>query len=433
MENLLTGIFENVFFFVFLGMRNGKLWFLALAAAMGGFLFGYDTAVVSGAEQQIQQVFNLSPSLHGWVMSAALWGTVLGALFGGRVTDRLGRKPTLSAIGVLYLVSALWSALATGPVTLTVARLVGGLAVGCSSTAAPVYIAEISPAEKRGLMTAIFQFDVVLGMCISQLVNMLIGAHPGPDAWRWMLGAEAVPALLFVCLCPFLVESPRWLAEKASGRTVRRAGGPRLWNKAYLRPILLAIAVAFFNQMSGINAVMYFMKRIYMMAGFTDQVALRLVAMTGVMNAVGTFVGMQLIDRLGRKTLLILGGSGYVLSLFACAVAFHAGIGSLATACVILFILSHALGQGTVIWVIIAEVFPTALRGQGQALGAFTHWTFSALITLFFPIAAAAFAPELIFGFFGVMMVLHLLWAILIVPETKGRQLEDMEAVWKKA
>jgi len=247
-----------------------------------------------------------------------------------------------------------------------------------------------------------------------------------------MLGAEAVPAFVFAALCPFLIESPRWLAEKASGHAKEIAPKVKFWCKANYQPILIAIAVAFFNQLSGINAIMYFMKRIYMMAGFTDVIALKLVAMTGIMNAMGTFLGMMLIDKLGRKTLLILGGSGYVIALLACTVAFHLGLGAIATACVILFIISHAFGQGTVIWVLIAEVFPTAVRGQGQALGAFTHWIFSALITLFFPIAAAAFAPEKIFTFFCVMMVLHLLWAIFVVPETKGKQLEEMRDVFKK-
>ena len=197
-------------------MKSRNIWFLALVAAMGGFLFGYDTAVVSGAEQQIQQFFSLSPALHGWVMSSALWGTVLGALFGGRLTDRFGRKPILSVIGILYLLSAVWSALADGPFALMAARFIGGLAVGCSSTAAPVYIAEISPAASRGRMTACFQLNIVLGICMAQCVNMLIGRTGGEPMWRWMLGAEAVPALLFVALCPFLVESPRWLAERDS-------------------------------------------------------------------------------------------------------------------------------------------------------------------------------------------------------------------------
>ena len=233
-------------------------------------------------------------------------------------------------------------------------------------------------------------------------------------------------------LCPFLIESPRWLAERDALRAGASPSRAVFFCKANLKPILLAISVAFFNQLSGINAVMYFMKRIYMMAGFSDQTALSLVALTGVFNAIGTIIGMNLIDRLGRKTLLIIGGIGYVVSLLACTIAFHAGAGVVATAGVILFIISHAVGQGAVIWVIMAEIFPTAVRAQGQSLGAFTHWVLSAFITLVFPIAAAKFLPEVIFGFFLVMMVLHLLWAIFLVPETKGRQLEEMSNIWKR-
>ena len=399
---------------------------------MGGLLFGYDTAVVSGAEQQIQEVFGLSSALHGLVMSSALWGTVLGALFGGRITDRFGRRPTLQSIGLLYLISAVWSGLAGGPVELIIARFIGGLAVGCSSIAAPVYIAEISPAEKRGRMTACFQLNIVIGIVIAQFVNVLIGKMGGPDMWRWMLGAEAVPALIFAVLSLFLTETPRWLAERGELKNKKSVPLSQIFCKANARPIFLAIAVAFFNQMSGVNAILWFMKRIYMMAGFTDDIALKLVALTGVMNAVGTIIGMSLIDKFGRKTLLIIGGIGYLISLFTCMFAFHAGQGVLATVCVILFILSHAIGQGTVIWVLIAEVFPTAFRAQGQSIGAFTHWFMSAVITLVFPIAVAAFAPEVLFGFFGVMMILHLLWAIFLVPETKGRTLEEINEDMKK-
>lgn len=410
-------------------MNISKIWFLALVAAMGGFLFGYDTAVINGAEQQIQAVFGLSPALHGLVMSSCLWGTVLGALFGGRITDWLGRKKTLFAVGLFFLISAVWSPLATDCVSLIVARFIGGLAVGCSSIAAPVYIAEISPADKRGMFTAIFQFDIVLGICISQLANLLIGnaCAGGPNEWRIMLGAEAVPAFLFTALCPFIIESPRWLEMKAAGTLAlqQKAPRPKLFQKAFLRPLMLAFLVAFFNQLSGINAINYFMKRIYMMAGMTDSAALSLAALTQVFNAIATFAGMLLIDRLGRKTLLIIGGSGYVVSLACCAVAFSMGLGSLATACVILFIISHAVGQGTVIWVLIAEVFPTSVRAQGQSFGSFTHWALAAIITFVFPIAAAKFAPAKIFAFFAIFMVLHLLWAIFIVPETKGKELED--------
>ena len=405
---------------------KGRLWFLALTAAMGGFLFGYDTAVINGAEQQIQGGWGLSSLMHGWVMSSALWGTVLGALSGGRVTDRLGRKPTLFWVGVFYLVSAVWSGLAAGPFALMAARFIGGLAVGVSSVAAPVYIAEISPAESRGRLTALFQFNVIFGMCVSQLVNWMLGGL-GDTAWRWMLGAEAIPALAFTALCPFLVESPRWLAARAAGAAVaptESAAG--FFSRANLRPILLAFLVAFFNQLSGINAVLYFARRIFEMAGCTSQTALAVTAGMGVVNALATLAGVLLIDRLGRRTLLAIGGVGYVVSLFACSAAFLLDQGALAAAMVFLFVISHMVGQGTVIWVLIAEVFPQRFRAQGQSLGSFTHWFFAAALTFAFPTMAARLSPAVIFGFFGVMMVLHLLWVFFLVPETKGRPLEDI-------
>lgn len=405
-------------------MKKRNIWFLALVAAMGGFLFGYDTAVINGAEREIQNVFNLSAVLHGLVMSSALWGTVLGALFGGRISDRFGRKPTLLCVGALYLISAVWSGVAASATALFVARFIGGLGVGCSSVVAPVYIAEISPTQKRGMMTAIFQLNVVTGMCASQFINMAI-AKVGDGAWRWMLGAESVPAFLFFTLCFFLIESPRWLSEKDKFRNqVRKPVA--FWTSANRKPILIAVAVAMFNQLSGVNAILYYMPRIYEMAGFAADTSLTLSAMTNVFFTVGTLVGMVLIDRIGRKGLLIVGGSGYVFSLFALALSFHFAQGWAASACLVLFLLSHAIGQGTVIWVLIAEIFPTAVRGQGQSVGAFTHWTMSAIITLVFPIAVDRTIPEIIFGVFGVFMILHLLWAVFFVPETKGKSLEEL-------
>jgi len=409
-------------------MKVKNIWFLSLVAAMGGFLFGYDTAVINGAEKEIQNFFNLSSVLHGLVMSSALWGTVLGALFGGKISDHFGRKPTLLCIGALYLISALWSGLALSATALFVARFIGGLGVGCSSVVAPVYIAEIAPTHRRGLMTAIFQLNVVTGMCASQFINMAI-ARVGEGAWRWMLGAESVPALLFFVLCFFIIESPRWLAERDSLSVSRlEKGSVRFWTRANCKPILIAVAVAMFNQLSGVNAILYYMPRIYEMAGFAANTSLTLSAMTNVFFTVGTIVGMILIDRIGRKGLLVLGGSGYVFALFALALAFHYGQGWAASVCLVLFLLSHAIGQGTVIWVLIAEIFPTAVRGQGQSVGAFTHWTMSAIITLVFPIAVELTTAEVIFGIFGVFMVLHLLWAIFIVPGTKGKSLEELSA-----
>lgn len=405
-------------------MKERNIWFLSLVAAMGGFLFGYDTAVINGAEKEIQNVFNLSPALHGLVMSSALWGTVIGALFGGRISDRFGRKPTLICVGALYLLSAVWSGVAASATALFIARFIGGLGVGCSSVVAPVYIAEISPTEKRGMMTAIFQLNVVTGMCASQFINMAI-AKSGAGAWRWMLGAESVPAFLFFALCFFLIESPRWLTEK--DKLLNQIKKPvAFWTSANRKPIFIAIAVALFNQLSGVNAILYYMPRIYEMAGFAASTSMTLSAMTNVFFTVGTLVGMVLIDKLGRKGLLIVGGSGYVFSLLALALSFHFGQGWAASVCLVLFLLSHAIGQGTVIWVLIAEIFPTAVRGQGQSVGAFTHWTMSAIITLVFPIAVDKTIPEVIFGVFGAFMILHLLWAIFCVPETKGKSLEEL-------
>lgn len=408
--------------------NEGKLWFLALVAAMGGFLFGYDTAVINGGEQQIQAVWGLSSFMHGLVMSSALWGTVAGALFGGRFTDAIGRKKALLCIGTFYFISAVWSAFASSPVSLMAARFLGGLGVGISSIAAPVYIAEISPAEKRGRMTALFQLNVVLGMVASQLVNWRLGGI-GENAWRWMLGAEAVPAFVFFALCPFLVESPRWLAMRRPDaiRAAAHAPAAPFFTRANMRPILLAFAVAAFNQLSGINAVLYFARRIFEMAGFSASGALAVSAGLTAVIGVGTFLGIALIDRLGRRQLLVIGGIGYVVSLFACATAFMLDAGKVAAGCIFLFIISHALGQGTVIWVFIAEIFPQELRAKGQALGSFTHWLFAAMLTFAFPVMAAKLSPAAIFGTFGVFMILHLLWALRIVPETKGRPLEDIK------
>ena len=411
-------------------MTAVKIWFLALVAALGGFLFGFDTIVINGAEQDIQRLWSLSGAMHGWVVSSALWGTVVGALGGGWIADRFGRKPTLCMVGALYFVSALWSAFAGGPVALMVARLIGGFGVGISTIAAPVYIAEISPAESRGRLTALFQFNIVTGVVVALASNLAL-KDVGENAWRWMLGAECVPAFLFLALAPFLVESPRYLAMKSGNRPIDQSeqsnnSCPGFWSRANLRPILLAFLVAFFNQMSGCNAINYFAPRIFQMAGLGRDSAFLSTFGLGFLQAAATFLGLALIDRVGRRTLLIAGGIGYIVSLFAAAAFFAFGNGPLAAACIFVFLASHGLGQGTVIWVLISEVFPQRFRAQGQALGASTHWVFAALVALLFPIAAEAVPAAAIFAFFGVMMVLHLLWAVFIVPETKGRPLEDI-------
>ncbi len=407
-------------------MTNGKIWFLAAVAALGGFLFGFDTIVINGAEQDIQRIWSLSGQMHGWVVSSALWGTVAGALAGGALADRFGRKRTLQAVGILYLVSAVWSALAQGPGELIIARLIGGFGIGISTIAAPVYIAEISPPESRGRLTALFQFNIVTGVLAALASNLLL-KDMGANAWRWMLGAQAVPSIVFVALTPFLIESPRW--EKGMNKGDRgKEKSEHFWCRANLRPILLAFLVAFFNQMSGCNAVNYFAPRIFQLAGLGRDAAFLSSFGLGILNFAATFTGLWLIDRVGRRALLLAGGAGYLVSLFCAAASFAAGNGPFAAACIFLFLAAHAVGQGTVIWVLIAEVFPQRFRAQGQALGAFTHWIFAALVAFAFPMAAEAIPPAVIFAFFGVMMVFHFIWALFFVPETKGRQLEDIAA-----
>ena len=411
--------------------------FLSLAAAMGGFLFGYDTAVINGGEQQIQTVWSLSSFVHGLVMSSALWGTVIGAMGGGKVCDWIGRKPTLFWVGVLYLLSAVWSAFAFGPADLMVARFIGGLGVGASSIAAPVYIAEISPAEKRGRLGGLFQFNIVLGMVVSQFVNWALGGI-GDNAWRWMLGAEAVPAFVFTIMTLFLTESPRWLSALNPQLSTRNSqltthnsqlttlNPQSFFSRANLRPIILAFFLAMFNQLSGINAMMYFAKRVFEMAGLSPQAALGTAAAMSVVLGLGTFVGLFLIDRLGRRTLLIIGSIGCIAAHFATAAAFVFDLGLLAALCIFPFIVFFALGQGVVIWVFISEIFPQRFRAQGQSFGSFTHWTFCALLTFVFPAMAAAWAPAAIFAFFGTCLVAHLFWAIFVCPETKGKALEEI-------
>jgi sugar porter (SP) family MFS transporter len=429
------------------------LW--SITAALAGFLFGFDTVVISGAEQTIQELWELSPVLHGLAMSMALWGTVLGSLIGSWPTDRFGRKKTLLWIGILYLVSAVWSAMATDVHSFMVARFIGGLGVGISTVAAPLFISEIAPADKRGRLAGMFQFNIVFGILVAFASNATLGSI-GDDAWRWMLGVEAIPALIYSLLCFCLPESPRWLigrkGDRTGGITVLKMINPSdsesdieakadeiaavsheaastggFWTKRLKTPIKLAFLIAFFNQLSGINAILYFAPRIFEMTGLGEKAALLQSIGIGVTNLVFTFVGLWLIDKLGRRSLLYIGSFGYIASLGLCSWAFFAENFAIVPACIFAFIAAHAIGQGAVIWVFISEIFPNRHRAQGQSLGSFTHWIFAALLTLFFPSMVTAFSPEIVFGFFAFMMVLQLLWVRHMVPETKGRTLEQIE------
>jgi sugar porter (SP) family MFS transporter len=393
--------------------------------------------------------------MHGVAMASALYGTVLGALLGGWPTDRFGRRPTLLWIGILYFVSAVWSGLATGVYTFILARFIGGLGVGISTVAAPLYIAEIAPPAWRGRLAGMFQFNIVFGILVAFVSNALL-AGVGDNAWRWMLGVEAFPALIYSVLCLAIPESPRWLiaqkGDRASGVGVLRRIDPdapmaaieatadaiqasagnrevasRFWTRRLRVPILLAVLVAFFNQLSGINAVLYFAPRIFEMAGLGAQAALLQSIGIGITNLIFTFVGLWLIDRLGRRTLLLIGSFGYIASLGLTSWAFFTAHYAIVPACIFAFIAAHAVGQGAVIWVLISEIFPTRHRAEGQALGSFTHWAFAALLTTFFPSMVTAFAPGQVFLFFGVMMAIQLVWVLLMVPETKGVPLEEMQ------
>ncbi len=434
---------------------NPRILFYSITSALAGFLFGFDTVVISGAEKTIQALWGLSPGMHGVAIASALYGTVLGAMFGNWPTDRFGRKKTLIWIGVLYFVSAIWSGLANDVYSFIIARAIGGLGVGISTVAAPLYIAEIAPAESRGRLAGLFQFNIVFGILVAFGSNHAL-ADIGENSWRWMLGVEAFPALLYTLFTFAIPESPRWLigqkgdmeggkqvlrlirpeassteldakAAEISAASMTQASSERFWTMRLQVPILLAILIAFFNQLSGINAVLYFAPRIFEWTGLGAKAALLQSIGIGVTNLVFTFVGLWLIDKLGRRTLLTIGSFGYIASLGLTAWAFFTQHYSIVPACIFAFIAAHAVGQGAVIWVLISEIFPTRHRADGQALGSFTHWIFAALLTTLFPKMVSAFAPGWVFLFFCGMMVLQLLWVRTMVPETKGVPLEEME------
>jgi len=442
-----------------------QIFFWSLVSALAGFLFGFDTVVISGAEKTIQALWGLGAGLHGVVIAAALYGTVLGSLLGGWPTDRFGRRATLRWIGILYIGSALGCAFANNVWLFIAARFIGGLGIGISTVAAPLYISEIAPPAYRGRLAGMFQFNIVFGIVMAFLSNALL-AGLGDNAWRWMIGVAIVPSVLYTAFCFGIPESPRWLlgrgdrpqglavlkliqpdasapeleaqADKivaASAPSSTRQDSARFWSRDLKTPILLAFLVAFFNQLSGINAILYFAPRIFELTGLGAKAALLQSVGIGLTNLVFTFIGLWLIDRLGRRTLLYIGSFGYILSLGLVAWAFFSEHFAIVPACIFAFIAAHAIGQGAVIWVFISEIFPNQFRAEGQALGSFTHWFFAALLTTVFPLmvklSGANEQPKqagFIFLFFCGMMVLQLVWVKFMVPETKGVALEDMAA-----
>ncbi|MFN0080272.1 MAG: sugar porter family MFS transporter [Prosthecobacter sp.] len=434
---------------------NSRLLLWSIVSALAGFLFGFDTVVISGAEKTIQALWALSPAMHGLAMGAALWGTVLGSLVGSWPTDRFGRKKTLLCIGLLFLVGSLWSAFANEIYGFMIARFLGGIAIGVSTVAAPLYISEISPPESRGRLAGMFQFNIVFGILVAFVSNSLLSGM-GDNSWRWMLGIMAVPSVLYTFACFIIPESPRWLlsrkGDRAGGIAVLKLITPNataagleasanamttandkassaqgFWRSGMKTPILIAILVACFNQLSGINAILYFAPRIFELTGLGQKAALLQSVGIGITNLIFTFVGLWLIDRLGRRTLLYIGSFGYIASLGLCAWAFFTEHFAIVPACIFAFIAAHAIGQGAVIWVLISELFPDKFRAKGQSLGSFTHWIFAALLTTFFPKIVTAFPAGYVFLFFCFMMVLQLVWVKLMVPETKGRSLEEIQ------
>jgi len=429
------------------------LW--SITSALAGFLFGFDTVVISGAEQTIQSLWNLNNTMHGLAMGSALYGTVLGSLLGGWPTDRFGRKATLLWIGILYVISAVGCGYSWNVYSFIVARFIGGIGIGISTVAAPLYIAEIAPPAYRGRLGGMFQFNIVFGIIIAFVSNFLL-KDIGENAWRWMLGVAALPSVVYTVMCFVIPESPRWLLgrkrDRAAGIKVLQLIQPeasrtqieaeadeilaishekveegRFWNRRLKVPIMLAFLIAFFNQLSGINAILYFAPRIFEMTGLGTKAALLQSVGIGITNLIFTFVGLWLIDRIGRRTLLYIGSFGYIASLGLTAWAFFTEHFAIVPACIFAFIAAHAIGQGAVIWVFISEIFPNRHRAEGQALGSFTHWVFAALLTTFFPGMVAAFAPGWVFLFFCGMMMLQLVWVKLMVPETKGVPLEEIE------
>jgi sugar porter (SP) family MFS transporter len=433
-------------------MNKILLW--SIVAALAGFLFGFDTVVISGADKQLQELWGSSDVFHGTVvMAMALWGTVIGAIFGGIPTNKLGRKKTLIWIGVLYTVSALGSALVNDPYTFAFFRFIGGLGVGASTIAAPAYVSEIAPPKDRGRLVALYQFNIVLGILIAFLSNYLLSGL-GENAWRWMIGVEAIPAIIYTFMALTIPRSPRWLllnghhdeaskivsqlypdqsvedivSEIEESQQQHHDSKENIFMKKYRLPLMLAFLIAFFNQLSGINAFLYYAPRIFEEAGLEKSSALLSSIGIGVTNLIFTLIGVALIDRLGRKKLMYIGSIGYIISLSLVAMAFFLNWEGMAVPIFLfLFIASHAIGQGAVIWVFISEIFPDQLRASGQAFGCGTHWVLAAIIPSLVPLLFAKVGAGAVFAFFAFMMFLQLLFVIFMMPETKGISLEDLE------
>lgn len=436
---------------------NKKIILWSITAALAGFLFGFDVVVISGADKKLQLLWGSSDSFHGWiVMGGALWGTVLGAIFGGIPTNKYGRKSTLIVIGMLFALSAIGSALVNDPWVFAIFRFIGGIGVGASTIAAPAYISEIAPAKDRGRLVAMYQFNIVFGIMIAYLSNYLLSGM-GDNDWRWMVGVEAIPAILYILFALKLPKSPRWLYSQSrtteakevlqlinpnipveeqlaefQSHSVKSDTSENIFMGKYRFPLTLAFLVAFFNQFSGINAFLYYAPRIFEEAGLGESTALLSSVGIGVTNIVFTLLGVFLIDKLGRKTLMYIGSVGYIISLSLVSAAFFLGWSGMAVPIFLfLFIAAHAIGQGAVIWVFISEIFPNHLRASGQAFGSSTHWILAALIPSLIPTLFnnPMIGAGVVFLVFAGMMVLQLVFVAFMMPETKGKTLEELEDI----
>ena len=444
-------------------MNQNRLLRYSIVAALAGFIFGFDTVVISGANQPIKVLWHTSPLFHGFfIMSMALWGTVLGSLFGGIPTEKYGRKKVLLWIGILFAVSAFGSALAQDPFTFSFFRFMGGVGIGVSSVVAPTYISEISTPTTRGKLGAMYQFNIVFGILIAFLSNYFLQGFGGVNDWRWMLGVLAIPSLIYLWMVMGVPESPRWLiankndlpqAKKilaeigvdnpeeavmaiinSNQPAASKLHGTQFFATKNNKIIWLAFFIAFFNQLSGINFILYYAPEILSRIGLGAKESLLNSIAIGGTNLLFTFAGLYLIDKLGRKTLLVIGSIGYIISLSMVAYAFKTqGSPVFLMTFLLLFIASHAIGQGAVIWVFISEIFPNKIRAMGQSFGASIHWVFAAIITLITPLfldendGLLKNSPWIIFAFLAGMMVFQLIWVVTKMPETKGISLEDLE------
>jgi sugar porter (SP) family MFS transporter len=425
-----------------------------VVAGLGGLLFGFDTAVISGTTSALTQTYHLSPELLGTTVASALWGTVIGSILAGVPGERYGRRNSLRLMAVFYVLSALGCALAWNWDALLLSRIIGGLGVGGSSVLGPMYIAEVAPAKSRGKLVGVFQFNIVLGILLAYLSNYLVTLQGlGTAEWRWKFGVAAAPAAVFLGLLFTIPESPRWLAKK--GRTVearlvleksgernpaqalqeiseslaaeRQQTGERLFTREHALPIFLAVTIGLFNQLAGINAILYYLNDIFAHAGYSQISSNRQAVVIGATNLLFTIIAMSVIDRIGRKKLLLVGAAGTAACLGGVAAIFLTGRNQGALLWLLIsYIAFFAFSQGAVIWVYLSEVFPNSVRAKGQSLGSFSHWIMNATIAGVFPLMAAR-SGGYPFVFFAVMTVIQFFVVLFVYPETKGFTLEEMQ------